>query len=317
MCLYPKLIENRKYKSNKKNGGIIPAITDERTLYVPVGCGNCIECRKQQARQWQVRLNEEIKSDNKAYFMTMTFSEESLDKLTTEVLKSKRYSKKEVNEIATIAVRRFLERWRKEYKKSIKHWLITELGHTGTERIHIHGLIWTDKPQEIERIWQYGFVDTGQYVNEKTINYIVKYVNKLDKDHKGYKSKILTSPGIGKGYLNRIDKKLNEYKGKETKEYYKTPIGLKVNLPIYYRNKIYTEEQREQLWINKLDKNEIWICGEKLEANSQSEERTRKYYQMKNKRLGYGDDSEEWECKLYRKLRKRLNKMKRQSRERN
>ena len=34
MCLYPKLIKNKKYMSNKKNGGVIPAVSDERTLFV-------------------------------------------------------------------------------------------------------------------------------------------------------------------------------------------------------------------------------------------------------------------------------------------
>ena len=37
MCLYPKLIKNKKYIMNKKNNGIIPEVNDERALYVPVG----------------------------------------------------------------------------------------------------------------------------------------------------------------------------------------------------------------------------------------------------------------------------------------
>ena len=93
------------------------------------------------------------------------------------------------NEIASLAVRRFLERWRKKYKKSVKHWLITELGHNGTERIHIHGIIFTDNVEDIRDLWKYGYIWIGDYVNEKTINYIVKYCNKLDIDHKGYISK--------------------------------------------------------------------------------------------------------------------------------
>ena len=48
MCLYPKLINNRKYTATKKNGGVIPAINDKRTLLVPVGCGNCMECKRKK-----------------------------------------------------------------------------------------------------------------------------------------------------------------------------------------------------------------------------------------------------------------------------
>ena len=45
----------------------------------------------------------------------------------------------------------------------------------------------------------------GTFVNTKTINYIIKYITKIDADHKGYKSIILNSAGIGKEYINRQD----------------------------------------------------------------------------------------------------------------
>ena len=73
------------------------------------------------------------------------------------------------------------------------------MGHQGTERIHLHGIIFTTEPNEtiIER-WGYGNVWIGKYVNEKTINYIIKYISKIDNDHKEYNSKILCTAGIGK-----------------------------------------------------------------------------------------------------------------------
>ena len=132
-----------------------------------------------------------------------------------------------------MAIRRFLERWRKEYKKSVRHWLVTELGHNNTERIHLHGFIFTDmKNEDISRIWKYGYITVGKrrydngketnngsigYVNEKSVNYITKYINKIDADHKGYKPVILTSKGIGSGYTKRIDSKNNKFNGKDTK----------------------------------------------------------------------------------------------------
>ena len=81
MCLYPKLIKNRKYIANKKNGGIIPAISDNRVLMVPVGCGKCMECKKQKTREWTVRLNEEIRNNKNGKFVTLTFSDESIKEL--------------------------------------------------------------------------------------------------------------------------------------------------------------------------------------------------------------------------------------------
>lgn len=337
MCLYPRLMLNKKYQSNKKNKGIIPKIKDKRTQYVPVKCGQCMECKKQKAREWQVRLSEEIRHDKRGRFMTMTFSDEELHKLEEEQNKHKikksirktitlpngkkrNYYNYEIidrptklkgyaldNAAAKHGVRKFLERWRKKEGTSVKHWLITELGHEGTERIHIHGLLFTNKPlEEIEQIWKYGWVDDGQksiegkgYVNEKTINYIIKYISKQDKTHPNYTPKLLTSDGIGKEYLKRIDAKNNKYNEKKTTEHYKTRQGQKINMPIYYRNEIYTEEEREKLWIEKLNKQERWINGVKIDVSTEKGKEI--YYtrleeeRKKNKRLGYGNLEKDWD----------------------
>ena len=308
MCLYPRIIKNRKYTKTKKNKGNIPTIKDKRVLHVPVGCGNCMECRKQKARQWQVRLSEEIRETKEGKFVTMTFSEESLKELTKTINGLEGYNLD--NEIATKATRRFLERWRKKHKKSVKHWLVTELGQTNTERIHIHGVLWTkEDKKEIEKLWKYGIVWVGEYVNEKTINYIVKYISKTDEKHKEYKSKILTSSGIGKGYLKRHDSKRNTYKeNNKTIEEYKTRTGIKLNLPIYYRNHIYNEDEKEKLWLEKLDKQERWVDGKRINIENGEEE----YYEVlkearkKNKSLGYGDNTINWERRKYENERRNL-----------
>ena len=87
---------------------------------------------------------------------------------------------------AAYAIRKFLERWRKKFKKSLRHWLVTELGHNGTENIHLHGIVWTDENYStIREKWAYGFIyprteeqERKGYVNAKTVNYIVKYITK-------------------------------------------------------------------------------------------------------------------------------------------
>jgi hypothetical protein len=150
-------------------------------------------------------------------------------------------------------------------------------------------------------------------VNAKTINYIVKYVNKVDESHKTYNSKIFTSKGIGSGYMERRDVERNKYKKKETRETYKTREGVELALPIYYRNKIYNEEEREALWLEKLDKEERYVCGVKVSVSEGEEE----YYKLlemmrqKNKRLGYGDDAKNWELKRYENERRNIKKMER------
>ena len=292
MCLYPKLIKNRKYTANKKNGGVIPAVSDKRVLAVPVGCKKCMECKKKKAREWQVRLLEDVRHNNEGVFVTLTFSNESIKKLSAGIHNLEGYELD--NEIATKAVRLFLERWRKKYKKSVRHWLVTELGHSGTENIHLHGIIWTDKREEINNIWEYGYTwvqDEKSNVNEKIVNYITKYINKVDLEHKEYNSKILCSKGIGKGYTDRHDSINNRYIKGKTKEYYTTRSGHKIALPIYWRNKIYTEEEREKLWLEKLDQEKRYVGGEEVSTKEGNEEyyKLLEYWRKKNKQLGYGN----------------------------
>jgi hypothetical protein len=313
MCLYPKLIQNPKYKKNKKNGGYIPQARDERTLFVPIGCGICMECKNKRKREWVVRLNEELRNNKeKAYFVTLTFNNESYKKLYEEV-KQEGYNAD--NKIATLAMRRFLERRRKKEKKSLRHWAVTELGGGRYEHLHMHAIIWSNKgSEEIIKHWKYGYVYIGTHVDEGTINYITKYMQKIDEKHPNYKGIVLTSKGIGKGYIQREDSKRNKYKEQETKETYKTRKGLELALPIYYRNNIYSEEEREKLWIEKLNKEERWVCGERIKVDSKKGEeeynKTREYYRQKSKRLGYGKPSE-WKDQEYENERRKLIQAKR------
>lgn len=324
MCLYPRILKNRKYTVTKKNGGNVPILKDKRVGYVPIGCGKCMECKGQKAKMWQVRLQEDLREHKNAKFVTMTFSDESLQELDNEI-EGEISGYDRDNEILSLAVRRFLERWRKEYGKSVRHWLVSELGGKHTERVHLHGLIWSDENRKpgnqdkkvttlevIQDRWGYGGVKIGNgkehYVNEQTINYIVKYINKVDKVHTEYNSKIYTSKGIGSNYLKRDDSKRNRYYPGETVETYKTRQGLELALPIYYRNKIYNEEERENLWIEKIDKEIRYVNGVAVDVSESDEE----YYGLleeargKNKRLGFGDDSINWELRKYQNDRRML-----------
>ena len=113
--------------------------------------------------------------------------------------------------------------------------------------------------------WKYGFVFVGDRCDSKSINYMLKYVTKVDNIHKGYQSKIFTSAGIGRKFLTTSDKDLNEFKGPKTQEYI-IAGNNKINLPIYYRNKLFSEREREELWINTLNKNRRYVLGEKIDV---------------------------------------------------
>lgn len=285
---------NKKYTSTKKNGGNTPELKDERVKYVPVGCGRCVECLGKKKREWQIRMYEEIKRDRNCVFVTLSFSDENLELLCKDT------GVNESNAVATRAIRLFLERWRKKYKKSVKHWLITELGHPEhSERIHIHGLLWTDKTdEEIAEIWKYGNVFGGRNISEKTINYIIKYVSKIDLNHPNFIPKIHCSSGLGRSFTES-----RRFELARQNEYYLTKQNYKIGLPIYYRNKAYSEDERELLWLKKLDKQKRYVRG--IEIDVSTIEGMRLYDKVAeearrdNKRLGYGDDSANWKKKDY------------------
>lgn len=342
MCYYPKFIENPKYRPNKKNGGVIPPITDERVKMVPIGCGKCMECLRGKARNWNVRLQEELKGTKPkhAKFITLTFSNESLKELENDLwIKVKHSTRKEItmkngkkrkyynymevknphelkgydldNAIGKLGTRRFLERWRKKFGKSVKHWLVSELGTKKTERLHLHGILFLEDPNqidELEKLWNYGHVFVGEYVNESTMSYITKYVSKPDKLHRTYKPIILTSSGIGSTYIERPNSALNRFDGENTREYYRTRTRHKLTLPIYYRNLLYTDEEKEKLWIIKLDRKERFVNGVRIDISKTDEHYYKKLEmaRMENERYKFGDDKANWKLKQYEQWRRKL-----------
>lgn len=280
----------------KKNGYKPPICKDERLRYVTAACGKCYECRKQKGRAWQVRLGEEVRNDPNVIFVTLTISDESWEKLR------KKYSYSSEDDYIKKMVRLFLERIRKKTKKSVKHWLTTERGEQNTERYHLHGLIWGDKNGILTTLhWQYGFVYIGEFVNEKTCNYITKYITKRDEKHKDFVPITLCSAGIGEGYLKRSDSELNRYRENKTNETYRLRNGVKINLPIYYRNKIYSEEEREKLFIEKIEKGKVWICGIECDISDEAAYTQILQEQQLEKQKIHGDDPEQWEVAKYLK----------------
>ena len=111
MCLYPKLIPNKRYLPTKKNGGVPPVCPDERLRYVTAACGDCYECRKQKQRQWMVRMSEGNRQTPNAYFLTLTIDDKSYKEL------KQKYNLKDNNDIATKAIRLCLEKSTKTNRK--------------------------------------------------------------------------------------------------------------------------------------------------------------------------------------------------------
>lgn len=313
MCLYPRLVQNPKYKPNKKNKGKVPKMKDNRVAAVPIACGRCMECRKKKARNWKIRLTEELENNN-GIFVTMTFSDDSLIRLE-ESLRQKGFDLEGYeldNAMAKLAVKRFSDRFKAKYGRRPRRWMVTELGSRFTERVHLHGIIFENMSwKELDELWTYGNVWVGQFCNEQSIGYIVKYLHKVDMKHKNYTPAMFYSPGLGKGWTEKYHtKKLHSYQGEDTRDNYRFRNGSKVAMPIYYRNKMYSDEEREDLWLQKLDKNERWIMGTKVDLDHpkarELERNLRGRWQKESERLGFGSDKKDWSEESYERQRRIL-----------
>lgn len=300
MCLYPRMVENPKYKANKKNKGVIPECRDERHKYIAIGCGECIECRQKRVREWWIRIEWECKTNKTAgKYITLSFSDESL-----------RQWKNDSNYVCAKAIELFSQRWYKKFKKAPRYWLSNEIGGNNTERVHMHGFIWEDVDKEtLTQIWKYGNVDISA-ISEDKIIYCTKYILKPDKKHEGFKSKIFASKGIGKGFMDTEIAERYKREGVNARQYMRTNNGAKIDIPIYYRNKLFTEETREDIWSKLLDKETRYVRGLKIDVSTKEgqkiyEKRLRAQQEV-NESLGY--PKYPWDIKRYRAAIKKLEK---------
>lgn len=288
MCLYPVKIKNPRYLPNSKNGGYPVKCRNKDKEYIDAKCGMCIECRKERYNNWRIRLQEELQTDQEEpKFVTFSFSPESLQKLCKE------FEIPECNAVAGFAIRRFLERWRKTEKKSVKHWFITELGDKYTERIHLHGILWTNKDDNfIREKWKYGNIYVGYKCDAVCIKYISKYMLKSDKKHADFKGQIFTSPGIGKNYLEREGYRIHRFKGRKTIRTYQEKDGRRTQLPRYYRNKCWTQGQRDAMWTWAILDQKAYCMGREFNLKNPLDVKDynawRETQRQINERLGYG-----------------------------
>lgn len=258
MCLVPRLIPNPRYQPNFKNGYTkqIPPSPEEGSVLIP--CGRCVECRRRRASDWRYRLLQEYKygKDQRFTFVTLTFSDEALSSLMMELSDDGREEFPDIHAVVRVAVRRFLERYRREFGVSLRHWFVTELGET-TGRIHLHGIIsdckcgswyrgkWKIDKHKFDSFWKYGYTWLG-WCNEKTISYICKYITKQSEHDLDYKSIILCSPGYGRAYIvHNWRWHLSDYKIENVKMFCVTSTGHKVAMPRYYRERIFPDDLRQ------------------------------------------------------------------------
>ena len=209
-CFDPVNIENKKY-----NG------FNFKRLLVP--CGHCAACLQRKRNVWSYRLSYELKSHEKAVFITLTYSDENVPK----------------DGVSIRDCQLFLKRLRKTHK--LRYYLVSEYG-TNTRRPHYHAIIFGLSSADINIIdsaWSKGFVSVGN-VNSASINYTTKYMitKDIEDDDTVNKPFSLMSrkPMLGSNY---VDNMADWHKADLTRNYSPDKGGKKMPLHRGYREKIY------------------------------------------------------------------------------
>ena len=196
---------------------------------VTVPCGKCAACLSSRRESWTIRLLEEAKVFLFNYFLTLTYSDENLPK----------------SGVSKRDFQLFMKRFRKRVASYLRFYVVGEYG-THTFRPHYHLLLFS--PEEIdidivEEEWGKGHVWPGK-VEVRSVSYVAKYhVNRTDSPSGLSPPFCLMSKGIGRDYVSRMQ----EYHSESLMRNYYQLWEFRKPLPRYYRDKLYSREEREEM----------------------------------------------------------------------
>lgn len=246
MCLRPKMIVNRHYLKICDNDISRATQLFESALdfYVKVDCGLCIECQLKRGRSWRTRLldeyhyHQQYRPDVKVQFCTLTVSNDY-------------YA--EFKEDPGVFIRFFLERYRKRYGCSFKHYITSEFGEK-RGRLHLHmiafGMLCSCK--ELRSLWSYGRVDMQTLKGPQGCTYVSGYITKIVKGDKQskenipyfitpeQKTKVWVSPGLGLDYCLDYDNRRWHFSRRYPRTVRVRDDGSPFALDRYYLSKLFS-----------------------------------------------------------------------------
>lgn len=213
--------------------------------YKVVPCGKCEACKRRRQASWSFRLLNETRHSFSAAFLTLTYRDEELTH----------------GELFPTLVKRdlqlFLKRLRKAQAKEsdlkLKYYACGEYGER-TFRPHYHMILFNLVPHMLfdgilSDIWKLGHVQVDP-CNIKTIQYTSKYVMKSNKKPTGVEPEFsLMSKGLGKNFLTDA---VQKYYKENQIPYVVWKDGQKMTMPRYYKERIFTEEERKKFGIEAL-----------------------------------------------------------------
>ena len=210
---------------------------------IPVPCGKCPNCVARRVSQWSFRLMQEEKRSSTAYFVTLTYDTDHVP-----------FTRNGFMELRKRDLQLFFKRLRKEHEKiptigtlqrSIKYYAVGEYGGI-KRRPHYHIILFNADVKCIESAWKLGSVHYG-FVSGASVGYTLKYISKpwkpLHRNDDRSTVFALMSKGIGDNYLT--DEMVKWHNASLTDRMYcAIPGDKKIAMPRYYKERIYTETER-------------------------------------------------------------------------
>lgn len=202
-------------------------------------------CLKRRAAQWVFRLKEHETICDTSAFVTYTYDNGNLP------ISENGYATLD-RKAHTLFMKRLRKQLHKEgHNVKLKYYLVGEYGGQ-TERPHYHSILFNLPPvyinneHKLQKIWKHGNVSIDE-VTGASIAYVCGYVNKqtffnnLGSNDDRVPEFNFMSKGLGETYITA-----NRIKSMKTKlnPFLTIEDGLKISMPRYYKEKIFTDEEK-------------------------------------------------------------------------
>lgn len=207
---------------------------------IPVGCGKCMACKNRLIGEWAFRLNAETKSHDSVIWATLTYDTSSVP------ITPKGYMTLDKTDM-----QKFFKRLRRYTGKHIKYFYVGEYGEKNW-RPHYHVFVFGATADDITNAWrldgrEIGFVHFGK-MEGASIRYTLKYMMKepripRHKNDDRLKEFRLMSKNLGMSFLTPEMVKFLQADPVTTSCI--AVDGKRYPLPRYYRDKVYSEAQKE------------------------------------------------------------------------
>lgn len=233
-------------------------VLNKKGQYVSAPCGKCPYCFERRVDSWAFRLSEENRVSSSCYILTLTYANPPLTK----------------NGYMTLCRRDFqlfMKRLRKLSGNRLKYYMVGEYG-SKYMRPHYHVILFNlEDVTLVEECWSnfssnFGFVHVDHKFSTNAVNYCAKYFAKekripMHSRDDREKEFSLMSKKLGLSYLE----KNRNFHERSQKFCVYLPGGYIKPLPKYFRDKIFTDEEKEHHKNMYAHDNDTVVDVEKIE----------------------------------------------------